>query len=130
MPPQEPGAAMPIASRPYATVDVFEADDVVFVEFAEGDLEDPRRPLTIAGEAVDRAPRDKEFLLGLGMEDLVAELDPGTGVENDPELVAVMVILARERAARLDGDDLDRAGDVVSILLESPPGLVYFYRRG
>jgi hypothetical protein len=35
---------------------------------------------------VDSAPGDKEFLLGFGVEDLVAELDLCTGVEDYPKL--------------------------------------------
>ena len=76
-----------------------------------------------------RPSRDEYLLPGLGFEDLFAELHAGSFVQDDPELVAVVVILARERAAGSDGDDLDRTGQVVCVLLEPAPGLLYLYGR-
>jgi hypothetical protein len=40
-----------------------------------------------------------------------------------------VVVLARELAAGGYGDDLDRAGQVVRVLFEAAPGLVYLYGR-
>ena len=72
-----------------------------------------------------RLPGDVELLPGGGGEDLLAELDARAGVEGYPELVAAMVVLARERATRLDGNNLDCAGEVVRVLLEPTPRLLY-----
>jgi len=58
---------------------------------------------------VNRPPRDEKLLLRGGAEDFTTDLHPGTGVEDNPEFVAALMVLARESAARLDGDDLDRA---------------------
>src|SRR5215218_1410256 len=116
------------SSRSYATVYVLQADDVVLVELAEGDLEYPDLTLAHRREPVYRLPGDEELLFYLGMEDLPVQLDSGAGIQDHPELVALVVVLAREHAARGDRDDLDRAGQVVGVLLEPAPGLLYFYR--
>jgi hypothetical protein len=40
-------------------------------------------------------PGHEELLLGFRVKDLPVQLDAGTPVENDPELVTLFVILAR-----------------------------------
>jgi hypothetical protein len=59
---------------------------------------------------VHRLPRDEELLLYVGVEHLPVDLDAGTRIQDDPELVAFTVVLATKGAARCDRDDLDRAG--------------------
>ena len=60
----------------------------------------------------------------------MAALRPSWSSETtNSTLVAVMVVLAGELAARGDGDDLDRAGEVVGVLLEPAPGLIHLYGR-
>jgi hypothetical protein len=39
------------------------------------------------------------------------------------------MVLAREDAPRIDGDDLDGAREVVGVLLKPAPRLLYPYRR-
>ncbi len=119
----------PKPSLSNAPVDVLQPDDVLLVELAEGDLQYPYLPFTGRGEPVHRLPRDEKLLSDLGLEDIFAELYPSPLVQNDPELVAVMVVLAGELAARGDGDDLDRAGEVVGVLLEPASGLIHLYGR-
>ncbi len=68
-----------------------------------------------------RSARDEEFLIWRGAQELVAQLDLRAQIQNHPELVAAVVVLAGEYAARLDGDDLDGRGKVVGVLLEVPP---------
>src|SRR5918992_4956605 len=80
-------------------VDVLQADDVVLIELAKGDLEYPDLSFTPRREPVDRPSGYEELLLGFGVEDLSVQLDAGSPVEDDPELVALVVVLARERAA-------------------------------
>ena len=75
---------------------------------------------------MDGTPGYVELLSGGGGEDLIAKLDLSVWVEDDPELVAVVMVLARKDAARVHGDDLNRAGNVVGVLLEPAPGLLYF----
>src|SRR5215213_108297 len=116
-------------SRPRAAVDVVEADYVVLVELAEGDFQYARLPLSDRREPVHRLPWDEELLPGLGVEDLSVQLDAGARVEHHPQLVALVVVLAREDAARDDRDDLDRGGQVVGVLLEPAPGPLYLDRR-
>src|SRR3712207_4631180 len=50
-------------SGAHAAVDVFQANDVLLVELAEGDLEHPDRALAHRREPVDRLPRYIELLL-------------------------------------------------------------------
>src|SRR5215204_3465894 len=116
-------------SRLRAAVDVVEADYVVLVEVAEGDLKHPRLPLSDRREPVHRLPGDEELLPWLGVEDLTVQLDAGARVEHHPQLVALVVVLAREDAARDDRDNLDRGGQVVGVLLEVAPGPLYIDRR-
>src|ERR687890_677166 len=92
----------------HATVDVIEPDDVLLIELAEGDLQYPHLSFAGRGEPVHRSSGDEYLLPGLGFEYFFAELYLGSLVQNDPELVAAVVVLARERAARSDGDYLDR----------------------
>ena len=89
-----------------------------------------RTSLSPAVESLCTVPRGMNtFSPTLGLEYFFAELYLGSLVQYDPELVATVVVLARERAAGSDGDDLDRTGQVVRVLLEPAPGLVYLYRR-
>ncbi len=74
---------------------------------------------------MDRLPGDVELLPRGRGEDLLAELYACAWVDGDSELIAAVVVLARERTARLDGDDLDCAGEVVRVLLEPAPWLLY-----
>src|SRR5215210_6350043 len=112
-----------------AAVDVFEAEDVLLVELAEGDLQDARRALAGPREPVDRPPGYVQFFARLGAKDVFTQLHLYPVVEDHPQLVAAMMVLPREPAARLDRDDLDRRGQVVGVLLESTPRLVYLQMR-
>ena len=61
------------------------------------------------------------------MQDFVTQFDLRAGVQHDPELVAAVMVLAREYATWIDGDDLDGAGEVVGVLLEPAPRFLYPY---
>jgi hypothetical protein len=115
-------------SRSGAAVDVVDADDVVLVEVAEGYLEYPNRAVARRGEPVDRLPADKELFFRLGVDDLPVQLHADTGIQYHPQLVALVVILATERAARDYRDDLYSAWQVVGVLLEPAPRSLYLYR--
>jgi hypothetical protein len=63
-------------------VDVLQADDVLLIELAEGDLQYPCRLITGRKEPMYRLTRDEQFLPSLRLENLLAELNAGARVQD------------------------------------------------
>src|SRR6266516_1113701 len=106
-----------------AVVGVLQADDVALVEEPEGDLEHPAAG-SGGGEAVRGAAHDDDLVADGGLEDVVVDLDAEARVQDDPELVALLVLLEAERLAGVDRQDLDRRLLVMGELPEVPPWTV------
>jgi hypothetical protein len=71
---------------------------------------------------VRRPARDDDLLVRDRLPDALADRDLQAGIEHDPELGPALVILERQPAAGLDGDDLDAAGVLVGKAAELAPG--------
>ena len=69
----------------------------------------------------------EELLLYIREEDPIQLDAAGALVEDYPQFVPVMVVLAREDGAWGYGDDLHSRGQVVGVLLEPSPRLLYLY---
>ena len=93
------------------------------------DFEDAYGLLADGGEAVGRLAGNEHLLPDLRLKDFLAEFYAGSEVEDDPEFVPLVVVLAREDAARVDGYDLHGTGQVVRVLLKAAPGFIDLERR-
>ena len=78
-----------------------------------GDLEDSSATLTGVRDAVGLLGADDELVSGPRVDDLVADLDFQAFVEDDPQLVAELVVVLGRLLAGLDRlRDLPVVGDV------------------
>src|SRR5207244_6634098 len=91
---------------------------------AVGDLEDSSSALTVVRDAVGFLGADDELVAGPGVHDLVADLDLQALIQDQPQLVAELVVVLGGLVAGLDGDDADRGGLVERVGRHPPPRLV------
>src|SRR5215207_3276448 len=88
-------------------VDVFVADDVVFLEVVAGlDLDALECLPAGIGQAMDAAHRDVDRFVLVQGHDLAVERDLGHAPDHDPVLGAALVALQAELPLGMDGEPL------------------------
>src|SRR5690348_16070295 len=109
-----------------AAIVVLDPFDVGFIEDAEGNLQHAdgvgRRGL--AAEPVRGAHGQPDLLADGRREAFTVPFHHHPGVQRDPELAPVPVLLQAQLRAWVAGKDLHRAGRVEGELVEAAPGLV------
>ena len=102
-------------NRCRATVDIFEALDIVLTQIAARlHFDDLQRDLARVAQAVHRGDRDVGGLVFAEQEHVVVTGDFGGAADHDPVFGAVVVHLQRQARARLDRDVLDLEAPAMS----------------
>src|SRR5436190_404097 len=103
---------------------VVEAERVVLRRVAVGDLQDPARARSRVRDAVGLLGGHDELFPRLGLHVPVADLERDARIENDPHLVAELVVMDARLLPRLDGDHPDRGGLIERVGRDASPGFV------
>src|SRR5438128_3220156 len=108
-----------------SSVVILQAKRVVLGRVAVGHPEHAAPVGPTVGDAVRLLRRHHELLAGLSIHDAVTDLYRETLVQDDPRLVAKLVVVLARLLPRLDRDDAHRRGLIQSIRGHLAPGLLH-----